>query len=294
MLTRKTKLRRPKHLWVTPFMRFFPEGSDIDADDVQSPSDDSKAADTDAIDDAIKDSEPAVEDTPQFKGLLRDRQADRAALSQANAELAVIRAQSEEMKKTIEELKKSKDEPLQLSEEEAFEPVTRGELLKTLKSTLDNHFKKVAENVNNVLETRELQGKNLNLKKNQAADAQALMRTNTIKTKGLGLDAKSVVNEAVQYLANTDPEYLEFLSKQPDYASRIYKLATGEPLIPTIGQRVEIRRNAILAQKLDQKGNEPKGGGAPSGDDLSIFEAIMSSGGQMSDDNLDKMFSEEI
>lgn len=242
------------------------------------------------VEEPTKDAEPNVEETPQFKGLLRDRQADRAALSQTNAELAATKQENERLQRQVADSSKPKDDLPQLSEDEAAEGVTRGEFVKTLHNTLAAHGKKLVEDVTKVIDSRETKTKQVNLKKNQSADAQTLMRTCTAKTKGLTLDAKTVVDEAITYLSANDPEYLEFLAKQPDFASRVYRIATGEPLVPSVGQRVTLRRNTLLAKKLDQGGDDVPGGGTPSGDDLSVFETIMSSGDEMSDESLDKMY----
>lgn len=242
-----------------------------------------EVTDKDAADDVINEAEPNIEDSPQFKGLLRDRQADRATLSHINAENVAYKQEVERLQKQIEDAKKPTDTAL--TEEEAAEEVTRGQL----HTTLAEHGRKLIDNVTKIISAKEAQSNQANLKKNQAADAQALKKTCTAKTKGLSLDAKTVVDEAIAYLSANDPEYLEFLSKQPDFATRLYQLATGEPLVPTVGQRVTLRRNTILAKKLDQKGDDVLGGGSPSGDELSVFEAIISSGVEMSDEALEKM-----
>lgn len=264
-----------------PFVRFFPEGSELadDTDDIQISDDEAAAA---AVKEAEEVTEEQVKSSTHFKGLLRDHQADRTALTTANAELAAARLANEEMQRQIAE--SQKPGAPEMSEEEAATEVTRGELQKTLAA----HGKTLIENVTKALDSREARTTKANLKKNQAADAQALMRTCTAKVKGLTLDAKTVVDEAIAYLSTNDPELLESLSKRPDFASKVYQIAPS--LVPSVAQRVKLRHNTLLAKKLDQKGDDTPGGGAPSGDDLSAFEAIMSSGEEMSDETLDKLY----
>lgn len=283
MFSRKRILRLAEKYG--PFVRFFPEGSEGSED---ANDDGSKVTDAEASDN--KEAEPKVEDSPEFRGLLRDRQADKAALSHVNAENAAFKLEIERRDREAADSQKPKDELSQMTEEEAAQEITRGEFSKTLQATLAAHGKKLVDNVTKILDARETKTKQTNLKKNQAADAQALMKTCTAKTKGLSLDAKTVVDEAIAYLAANDPEYLEFLTNQPNFASRVYKLATGEPLVPSVGQRVTLRRNTLLAKQLDEKGVDTPGGGAPPSEDLSVFEAIMSSGEEMSDEALDKMY----
>lgn len=265
-----------------PFVRFYPGGSE----EAGAPED---ISDDQAAEDVINDAEPKVEDSPEFKGLLRDRQSDRATLSHINAENAAYKQEVERLRRQVADTQRPTDEEPELSEDEASEGVTRGEFRKTLRATLGKSNTALITEVTKLIDSRDARTSQVNLKKNQAADAQTLMRTHTAKTKGATLDAKTVVDETIAFMSVNQPELLEFLTKQPDYASLIYKIGTGEPLVPTLGQRVTLRRNTLLAQQLDDKDKDLPGGGAPSGDDLSVFEAILSSDVEMTDETLDKM-----
>lgn len=243
-----------------------------------------EVTDDQAANDVINEAEPKVEESQEFKGLLRDAQADRAALSHANAENAAYKQEIERLQNAAADAKKATDSTL--TEEEAAEEVNRGQL----HATLAAHNKGIVAEITKLLDARETRTTQANLKKNQAADAQALKRTHTVETRGLSLDAKTVVEETIAFLSVNNPELLEALSRQPDYASLVYKIGSGEALVPMVGKRVKLRNNTLLAQQLDDKNKDVPGGGAPSGDDLGVFEAIMSSGEEMTDDNLDKLY----
>ena len=269
-----------------PFVRFFPGGSE----DPAAGDNDNPISDADAAAAAIKEAEPKIEDSPQFKGLLRDRQADRVALAETNARLAAETQERERLQRQIEDGKKTPDDFPELSEEEAREPVNMGELHNILRSTSAKLGKNIVENVTKILDVRETKASKASLQKQQSADAKALMQTHTAETKGQALDAKTVVDETHSFLLANQPELAEFLAKQPNFASLLYKLGTGEALVPAVGQRVSLRRNTILAKQLDQGGDDVPGGSSQTREEVGAFEAIMSGGEEMSDETLENYF----
>jgi hypothetical protein len=226
----------------------------------------------DDIEAAVKDAEkPEPKYTEeQWSGLLRDKQAATSARQQAQADAAALRAQNELLLKQLEEKSSKAAEP-ELSEEQLNEPVNRAELM--------SFGKKMTENIAGLIENSKHADATSNLKSSQQADALKLNQTHTVKNKGVGLDAKTVLNEGTPYLQINHTKLYEAALNSPDAASKLYQLCVS--FVPTIQKRHQARQHALLAAKLDESDTLPAGGGGGGGgaggvpDGTDVLEAMM-------------------
>lgn len=254
-----------------PFVRFFPEGSEGSEGDGNTDLTDQEAAQA-AIKESEELSDEQVKTSPQFKGILRDKQSAETRAQNAEAQSAAYKVEIERRNQANAQQQKPA-EP-ELSEEELNVEITRGELIKSNKNLADS----ISENLLKHLDDRDAKNKNSNIQKSQATDATDLMKTHTEKTKGLGLDAKTVVDETIVYLRTNEPDMLEALIKTKDYASKLYKYGVAN--VPSIAEKAQIRRNTLLAEKMDQKGDDVPGGSKTSMEAFSEFEALMTAGAE--------------
>lgn len=228
------------------------------------------------IDDTIKDEEKTYT-SEQFSGLLRDKQTSDTARQEAQAEAAAARQANEELQRKLEQAEKPKDEGL--DEETADEPVLQRDLHAFGKKLVDTITKAVGE--------QSQRSQSANLKKEQAQNARNLLKTQTVKTAGVGLDAMSVISEGTAYLRQHYPKLLEAAMGEPDGAQQIYELSTA--LVPDIKKRMDIKRNSSLAKQLDETGNPlpPGSGGGGGGEEEAVLMSIMD--GSMPEVEVDKL-----
>lgn len=210
----------------------------------------------------------------RFNGILRDRQQDRVALQETRQQVAALQEQLTEATKPKEAL---------LSNEE-------GETLVN-KQMLEDFGKTLAKGFADQFGVREAQQQQTATSKAQKYDAAALLKHKTDKTEGDGLDAGTVYSETIAYLQTHDASYLEWAKTQPDYASRIDQY--GRANVPGIAEKIQIRRNAELAKKLDQDGGPQIDKIGSSGGELSPEQANLQAmlAGEVSTEAIDNMMS---
>ncbi len=213
---------------------------------------DGTVSEQEAVDEAIKDAEPKTYTEEQFSGLLRDKQLAESTRQQAVAEAAAAREFSEQLRRDLEEARKPKE--TELSEEDALEGVTRGEL--------HQFGKNLVENVTKAISRQRETDKAATLKERRAQDATNLKKTHNVKTMGQGLDAQTVIDEGASYLQMNHPTLFKAAMEGPNAASELYKLCTT--FVPDIIKRVAVRNNAHLAIKLDESDGTPPSGSSPS------------------------------
>lgn len=238
-----------------------------------------EVSDEQATEDAIEEAEPKTFTQEQFSGLLRDKQAGELAHSQTRADLAASRLREEELRQQAEV-----KPDVELSEEEAAEPVNRGELHNFRRNLVDEITKSVSK------KTEKDKVDNINQQK--AEDATSLVKSHTVKSKGQGLDARTVIDEGAPYLAIHHKTQYEAAMRSSNCASELYNLSIA--LVPEIRARAETRRNLLLAKKLDESGDTPPSGGgsAPTGGDESILMSILD--GSMPESELDKLMGRGV
>lgn len=237
---------------------------------------DTEVSDKEATDDAIKDAEPKTYSEEQFGGLLRDKQTAETNRQVAVAEAAVAREANEQLRRELEEAQKPQE--TELSEEEAREEVTRGELIKRDKA--------LVESITKAISTQRETDKSTTLKERRAQDVENLKKTHTVKTMGQGLDAQTVVDEGGLYLQTHHPTLFKAAMESPNAASELYKLCTT--FVPDIVKRVAAKNNAKLATKLDESGETPPSGSSPPATEgESLLQGILD--GSVSEADVDKM-----
>lgn len=222
--------------------------------------------------------EPEVQETPeekpeesktvpqeQFSGLLREKRAEASARQQAQADAAATRETNEQLRKELEEAKKP--QPTELSEEDAAEPITRGEDLR--------NRNKLIKDIGDMVATKIEQGRATTLVERRSANAQALTKTHTVEAMGEGLDANTVVNEGAAWLQANKPHLFKAAIQGGDSASELYDLAIT--YVPEIKKRFQAHQNAILANKLDTSSDTPPSGGGPAGEAADLLHTLMTS-----------------
>lgn len=234
---------------------------------------DDSGTDGDAVFSQKQWDEQQVQAEARFNGVLRDRQQDRVALQETRQQLTGLQEQLTEATKPKQAL---------LSDEE-------GETLVN-KQMLDDFGKTLAKGFADQLGVREAKQQRTATSTAQKTDASALLKHKTDKTEGEGLDAATVYSETIAYLQTHDASYLEWAKTQPDYASRIDQY--GRANVPGIAEKIQTRRNAELAKKLDQDG-APDIGKIGSGGELSPEQANLQAmlSGEVSTEAIDEMMS---
>jgi len=207
---------------------------------------------------------------------LRDKQTAETNRQAAQVEAATVRETNEQLRRELAEARKPKE--TELSEEDALEPVTRGEL--------HSFGKNLVSNVTKAISTQRETDQAKSLKQQQARDAQSLIKTHTVKSVGQGLDAETVINEGAAYLQTHHPSLYKAAMESPNCASELYKLCTT--FVPEIIKRVAAKNNAKLANKLDESGQTPPSGASPpSTEGDSLLEGIID--GSVTEADCDKL-----
>lgn len=244
---------------------------------VESPGEtDVEVSDSEATDAAIKEAEPKTYTEEQWNGLMKDKQTEVKTRQTAAAEAAAAREANEQLRRELAEAQKPKE--IELSEEDALEPVTRGEMVKRDKA--------LVESITKAISTQRKTDRATTLSQQRAQDVENLKKTHTVKTMGLGLDAQTVVDEGAAYLQANHPTLFKAAMESPNAASELYKLCTT--FVPDIIKRVATRNNAKLATKLDESGETPPSGSSPpAAEGESLLEAILD--GTVSEADVDGM-----
>jgi hypothetical protein len=247
---------------------------------VETEEQDAEVSESEARDGAIEDAGEKTYSQEQFSGLLNAKQEETAARQNAQAEAATLRENNEQLQRQLEEANKPKE--TELSEEEAGEMVTMGEL--------HNFGKKLADNLTSAIKTQQDADKEATLKQKRSQNAQDLAKTHTVKAMGEGLDAQTVINEGVGYLQANHPTLYRAALASPNCASELYKLCTT--FVPEIIKRAAAKKNAILANKLDQSGNPSlPSGSAPTSEGTDFLESLID--GSISEADVENMVLEE-
>ena len=209
----------------------------------------------------------------QFSGLLRDRQDDRRSLQESRAESERLRQELAESNKPIEELSPLDSETL----------VNRADLKIFGESIVKGITDQIAANSTATAQS--------NTRTAQGDDARNLIAAKTERTEGKGLDAKTVYSETMEYLPIHDPEYLDFAKAQKNFATRIDQY--GRAYVPSIVERITLKRNAKFAKQLDESGNPtpPPGGRAPMSPEEESLTALLS--GEVSESDIEAMMSKD-
>lgn len=246
--------------------------ADEEKDKVEVPED----SEQQEIDDTIKDEEKTYTQE-QFSGLLRDKQTSDVARQEAQAEAAAARQANEELQRRVEQAEKPKE--TELDEETADEPV--------LQRDLHAFGKKLVETITKAVGDQTQKTQSANLKKEQAQNARNLLKTQTVKVAGSGLDAMSVISEGTAYLRQHYPKLLEAAVGESDGAEQIYNLSIA--LVPDIKKRADLKRNSSLARQLDDAGNPlpPGSGGGGGSEEEAILMSIVD--GSMPEGEVDKL-----
>lgn len=246
-----------------------------DAVGVEEP--DPEVSDEEAAAGAVDDAEEKTYTQDQFSGLLRDKQASDSARQTAQADAAAVRAQNEELRRQVEDAKKPQE--TELSEEEANEAPTRAEMRA--------FGKQIVTEVVKAVKTDEEKTKVTSLKQKQAEDAQALVKSHTVKAKGQGLDAQTVIDQGAAYLQVHHPQLYKAARASPNAASELYRLAIT--FVPEIRAKEELRRNTELASKLNLEGDNlpPGGGGSGGGSEDGLLMKMLS--GELTESEVEAM-----
>lgn len=232
-----------------------------------------------AVDGAIEDAEGKTYSEDQFSGLLRDKQIAESNRQAAQAEAAAAKEANEQLHRELEEARKPKD--TELSEEDALEPVTRGEMAKRDKA--------LVENITKAVSTQRETDRAATLAQQRAQDVENLKKTHTIKSMGQGLDAQSVVDEGALYLRTHHPTLFKAAMESPNAATELYKLAIT--FVPDIVKRVAVKNNAKLAAQLDDSGGtSPSGSGPSKTEGEGLLESLLD--GSITEADVDKMVLE--
>lgn len=237
---------------------------------------DGAVSNKEAVDGAIEDAEPKTYSEEQFGGLLRDKQVAESNRQAAQADAAAAKEANEQLHRELVEAQRPQE--TELSEEDALEPITRGELVRSNKA--------LVENITKVFSEQRKTDRAETLQQQRAQDVVNLKKTHTVKNMGQGLDARSVVDEGALYLRTNHPALFKAAMESPNAASELYKLSIA--FVPEITKRAATKNNSVLATKLDESGETPPSGSAPAAsEEEGLLEGILD--GSVSEADLDAM-----
>jgi len=238
------------------------------------------------VDEALKDTEEKQTDTGPDYNSLDPAKIPHAVISGTKAFQGLLadvqsgRAKQQELEQAVELLREELKDREEKEDIDPDEPITHAQLEKTLSRLLSKQqqerqqeaqkeaIKKAAERMNR--------------------SATKLEKEFTIEKTGEGLDANTVINEGVPWLAVNEPELLKAAKSSDDPARKVYELAVK--FVPSISERAIKKMNSKLLDSI-KTGRIPKGGGAipaRSATQNAIVEAL-----NMSDEDLLSQIEQE-
>ena len=215
-------------------------------------------ADQDALLEKLKVSGWKPEDTPEFKGIIRDNQSERQR-AQTMAD------ENQRLREQLDLIIGEKGTPP--SEEDSLKGASDDDYMtvKMAKELLQQTVKKG--------ETLEAQRQRDAMQNRLLESEEKAKAKLTVEKTGEGLDWSTVFNEGYKKMIAKNPGYQQAVLNSPDPAMEAYRIGLMEL---TIAKRVDTSKNAKLLDEMSKSGKTPKiSGGVGTGLEDKTYDELL-------------------